>query len=64
MFVYLAGDNQSHHYEKYSIPSIPRMPCGTLKSAGYHAVSEVDVPLTYADYYYLEAILRLLDEIQ
>lgn len=26
--------------------------------------SEVDVPLTYADYYYLEAILRLLDEIQ
>ena len=40
------------------------MPCDTLKSAGYHASSEVDVPLTYADYYYLEAILRLLDEIQ
>ena len=40
------------------------MPCDTLNSAGYHAVSEVDVPLTYADYYYLEAILRLLDEIQ
>lgn len=64
MFVYLAGDNQSLHYENYSIPRSTRMPCDTLKSAGYHAVSEVDVPLTYADYYYLEAILRLLDEIQ
>ena len=28
MFVYLAGDNQSHHYEKYSITRSPRMPCG------------------------------------
>ena len=63
MFVYLAGDNQSLHYENYS-PRSTRMPCDTLKSAGYHAASEVDVPLTYADYYYLEAILRLLDEIQ
>ena len=64
MFVYLAGDNQSLYYENYSIPRSTRMPCDTLKSAGYHAASEVDVPLTYADYYYLEAILRLLDEIQ
>ena len=64
MFVYIAGDNQSLHYENDSIPRSTRMPCDTLKSAGYHAASEVDVPLTYADYYYLEAILRLLDEIQ
>ena len=45
----------------------PGTNCGFLlkhSTGAYHAASEVDVPLTYADYYYLEAILRLLDEIQ
>lgn len=44
----------------------PGTNCGFILkhcTGAYPANSEVDVPLTYADYYYLEAILRLLGEI-
>ncbi|MGN0201634.1 MAG: glycoside hydrolase family 88 protein [Candidatus Cryptobacteroides sp.] len=45
----------------------PGTNCGFIlkhSTGAYHGNSEVDVPLTYADYYFLEAILRLLGEIE
>lgn len=33
-------------------------------TGAYHANSEVDVPLTYGDYYFLEAVLRLLGKVE
>ena len=45
----------------------PGTNCGFLLKHGtgaYHGNSEVDVPLSYADYYFLEAILRLQGKVE